>query len=146
MMPLLQLNDPVIVEIPSDPAVLFLVRSLVERLGLRLDFTRQEVERMVLAVDEACTNVIRHAYQNRLRESIVVGFHVFADRLEVRIRHYGTPVDPKTLQLRDLTEVRPGGLGIHFIQQGVDGVFYEIPEEGGGLIRLVKHFKEGSKA
>jgi anti-sigma regulatory factor (Ser/Thr protein kinase) len=144
MMQLLQLNDPIIMEIPSDPAVLFLVRSLVERLGLRLNFTRQEVERMVLAVDEACTNVIRHAYQNRLHESIVLGFHVLSDRLEVRIRHYGTPVDPKTLQLRDLTEVRPGGLGIHFMQQGVDGVYYERPAEGGGLIRLVKQLPQAS--
>jgi anti-sigma regulatory factor (Ser/Thr protein kinase) len=145
-MQLLQLSEPVIVEIPSDPAVLFLVRSLVERLGLRLDYTRQEVERLVLAVDEACTNVIRHAYQNRLHESIVLSFHVLSDHLEVRIRHYGAPVDPKTLQLRDLTEVRPGGLGIHFIQQGVDGVFYETPEEGGGLIRLLKQLPQASEA
>jgi hypothetical protein len=41
--------------------------------------------------------VIRHAYQNRLRESIVVGFQRLSG-LEVRIRHYGTPVDPKTLR------------------------------------------------
>jgi anti-sigma regulatory factor (Ser/Thr protein kinase) len=140
----LQLDEPVVMEIPSNPAVLFLVRCLVERLALRLNFKQREVERMVLAVDEACTNVIRHAYQNRRHESIVLSLHAGSERFEVQIRHYGTPVDPKTLQLRDLSEVRPGGLGMHFIQQGVDGVFYETPPQGGGLIRMIKHLPRTS--
>lgn len=138
-MGLKEISGPVIVDIPTDPASFFLVRCLVERLTQQLSFVREDVQRMVLAVDEACTNVVRHAYKNRYEERIVLTFTILADRLEILIRDFGIPVDPETFEGRDLKDVRPGGLGIHFIRSAMDEVRYEIPKEGGTLLRLVKY-------
>lgn len=138
-----RINGPIILDIPTDPASLFLVRCLVERLTQQLELEREDIQRMVLAVDEACTNVVRHAYGNRPGERIILTFTVLPDRLEILIRDFGAPADPETFKVRDLREVRPGGLGIHFIRSAMDEVRYEIPEDGGTLLRLVK-YRSGS--
>jgi anti-sigma regulatory factor (Ser/Thr protein kinase) len=132
------IHRPIIVELPSDPAVLFLLRGLVERLTERLGFSRRETDRMVLAVDEACTNVIRHAYGGRVDERLIVTFEVKKETFEVRIRDFGQRRDPGSFQPRDLSELRPGGLGMHLIRCAVDEVHYEHPEDGSTLLRLVK--------
>ncbi len=138
-MTLLQLSGPVILDVPTDPASLFLVRNLVERLTQRMDFPKDESDRVVLAVDEACTNVIRHAYRNRPDKRIVLTFEVLPDRLEIRIRDFGTPADPALFKSRSLDEVRPGGLGLHFIRSAMDEVAYDVQDGGGMLLKLLKY-------
>jgi anti-sigma regulatory factor (Ser/Thr protein kinase) len=136
-----QISGPILMEVPSDPAAMFLVRCLVERLAQRLCFSEEEVVRMTLAVDEACTNVIRHAYGNRSDQRILLRFLVLQDRLEVQVKDYGASPDPEALRPRDLNEVRPGGLGLHFIRKAMDEVHYEVPGEGGCVLRLIKYRK-----
>ncbi|ABK18132.1 ATP-binding protein [Syntrophobacter fumaroxidans] len=138
-MSLLQLSGPVILDIPTDPASLFLVRGVVERLAQRMDYPPEDVNRMVLAVDEACTNVIRHAYANSPDKRIVITFTAHEDRLEIGIRDFGIPADPDGFAPRDLQEVKPGGLGLHFIRSAMDEITYDIPADGGMLLRLVKY-------
>lgn len=138
-MDLRSISGPVILEIPSDPCGLFLVRSLVERLARRMGYEQTEVSQIILAVDEACTNVIRHAYHNSTDQRIVLTFHVEEDRLEIHVRDFGTPSDPESLRPRDLSELRPGGLGLHFIQKSMDEVHYGEASGGGGLLRLIKY-------
>lgn len=133
-----QISGPVVLDIPSDPASLFLARCFVERLTERLEFSRSEIEGMVLAVDEACTNIIRHAYSNRTDQRIVLTFIVHTELIEIRIRDFGTPADPETFKPRDLSDVRPGGLGIHFIRSAMDEVHYESPADGGMLLKMIK--------
>jgi anti-sigma regulatory factor (Ser/Thr protein kinase) len=138
-----RISGPIVVEIPSDPSALFLVRCLMERLSQRLCFSEEEVARMTLALDEACTNVIRHAYGERSDQRIVLSFIVLEDRLEVQVRDFGVPPDLSALAPRDLDEIRPGGLGLHFIKGAMDEVDYELPEGGGCVLRLVKFRKPG---
>jgi anti-sigma regulatory factor (Ser/Thr protein kinase) len=138
-MSLTDFSGPIVVEIPSDPAALFLVRCLVERLAGRLGFPGEDVSRMTLAVDEACTNVIRHAYGHRTEERIGLRFLVTDERVEIHVRDFGPPLDASKLAPRDLREVRPGGLGLHLIRSAMDEVHYEAPAEGGCLLRLVKY-------
>jgi anti-sigma regulatory factor (Ser/Thr protein kinase) len=134
------INGPVVLDLPADPASLFLARCLLERLTQRLEFAREAIDRMVLAVDEACSNVIRHAYGNRPGERIVLTFLVGSDRLEIQIRDFGSQADPAGFKSRDLSDIRPGGLGIHFIRSAMDEVRYELPESGGTLLRMVKFY------
>lgn len=138
-MSLREIKGPVVLNIPTDPASLFLVRCLVEKLTQRLEFRDEEVQRMVLAVDEACTNVVRYAYANRTDERIILTLSAQTDRLEILVRDFGTPAAPETLVHRELSDIRPGGLGIHFIRSAMDEVRYETPAEGGTLLTLVKY-------
>ncbi len=138
-----QISGPILMEIPSDPSALFLVRCLMESLSQRLCFPEEDVARMTLALDEACTNVIRHAYGERADQRIVLRFLALDDRLEVQVRDFGVSPDLNALAPRDLGEIRPGGLGLHFIRGAMDEVQYEIPEGGGCLLRLVKFRRMG---
>ncbi|NSW87139.1 MAG: ATP-binding protein [Syntrophobacteraceae bacterium] len=135
----IELREPVILDIPADPASLGLMRGLVERIVHRMEFPREEADRMVLAVDEACSNIIRHAYGNLQGGRIVVTFGIYDDRLEVRIRDFASPADPQTFRARDLEKVRPGGLGMHFMRSAVDEMEYELPPDGGMLLKMVKY-------
>lgn len=133
-----ELSGPVMMEIPADPAALFLVRCLVERLAGQLGFPEQRVIRLTQAVDEACSNVIKHAYGGRSRERISLRFTFSGERLEVQVRDFAKPPEPSKLIPRDLGELRPGGLGLHLIRAGADEVYYEqVPGEKGCLLRLV---------
>ena len=138
-MSLRHIDGPIVLEIPSDPCGLFLVRSLMERLSQRLGFSESMVRQMVLAVDEACTNVIRHAYEQLPGKRIVLTFLIREELLEIQVRDFGKPPDPDALKPRDLRDVRPGGLGLHFIQSAMDEIRYEAPPEGGGLLTMVKY-------
>ncbi|HOV87481.1 MAG TPA: ATP-binding protein [Syntrophobacteraceae bacterium] len=146
-MSLEEIHGPVFLEVPSDPASLFLVRCLTDRLTQRLGFPQSEVDRVVLAVDEACANIIRHAYGGRLGERIHLTYLVGEERLEIRIRDFGSGTDPVHFKPRELADVRPGGLGIHFIRSAMDRVEYETPPDGGTLLTMIKlrQPKEGGK-
>lgn len=133
-----ELKGPVVLDIPADPASLFMVRTLVGRLSGEIGFGREECDRLVLAVDEACTNVIRHTYKNCEDGRIILTFFVKLDYLQIEIRDFGPAANPACFKSRDLQDVRPGGLGIHFIRSAVDRMEYEL-RDGGMLLRLVKY-------
>ncbi len=146
-MPQQELSGPVLMEIPGDPRALFLVRCLVERLTRHLGFPEERVIRLTQAVDEACSNVIRHAYGGRSQERISLKFSFCQERLEVQVRDFALPPEPSKLIPRDLGELRPGGLGLHLIRAGADEVHYEeVPGQKGCLLRLVlfRHRQGGS--
>ncbi len=130
---------PVILDVPADPAAMFIVRAVVGNISARIGFGAEDTDKLVLAVDEACTNVIRHAYANRADGRIAVTFSLGGDCFEIAIRDFGAGADPATFKGRDLDQIRPGGLGIHFIKSVFDKMEYDSPPGGGMLLRLVKH-------
>jgi anti-sigma regulatory factor (Ser/Thr protein kinase) len=134
-----ELNGPVVLDIPADPAALFLVRALVGKLSERIGFSREDVDKLILAIDEACTNIIRHAYKDCEKiERIILTFSVNLEYFEVDIRDFGCAADPTCFLSRNLDDVRPGGLGIHFIKSAVDKVEYVASPNGGMLLKLIK--------
>ena len=131
-------KGPVILDIPAEPGAMFMVRALVGKISEKIGFETLEKDKLVLAVDEACTNVIRHAYGNSGDGRIVITFTLGPDCFEIMVRDFGSGADPATFKGRDLDQVRPGGLGIHFIKSAVDKVEYDTPAGGGMLLRLIK--------
>lgn len=93
-----------------------------------------------MAVDEACQNIIRHAYKGRDDAGdIVIDFARRAGAMEVDIMDFADPVDPETIRPRDITEVRPGGLGVHLIKSVCDDARFIPPPPGvGNLFKLTK--------
>jgi len=84
---------------------------------------------IVLAVDEACTNIIRHALAGDSKP-VRLACELSGDRLKIVLRDYGTPCDPERIKGRDLNEICPGGLGVHIIQRVFDHVEYEPLADG----------------
>lgn len=131
------------VEVPSNPDRLRLVRDMIGdccRLASCDDRMKAD---LVLAVDEACQNVIRHAYQGRTDGRMEISVWLREDGeqrvLEIEIHDDADPIDPSKVKPRDLDDVRPGGLGTHIIQEIMDTVdFVASPDESGNILRLTK--------
>ncbi len=139
-------KGPVILDVPADPPAMFIVRALVGEISSKIGFEDEQTDKLVLAVDEACTNVIRHAYKNSNDKRIVITFTLSMDYFEIMIRDFGGGADPSTFQGRDLEEVRPGGLGIHFIKSAVDKIEYDTPPGGGMVLKMIKFMPGQEKA
>lgn len=98
-----------------------------------------EIDRLVLAVNEACMNVIQHGYgENGCGDNgsgeIILEILVDSDEAVFRITDYAATVDPAKIKSRDLDDIRPGGLGVHFINEVMDKVEFIKPSAGTGNI------------
>src|SRR5262245_2291390 len=82
-----------------------------------------------LAVDEACTNVIEHAYDHNPDLTFEVICTIEPGKLTIKVVDQGSEFDPTSApppQFSDnLDDIRPGGVGIHLIRKLMDDVHYE---------------------
>ncbi len=125
--------------IPAQPGRLRLVRAVVSEAAKSSGCQEDCVRDIVLAVDEACQNVIRHAYGGDPEQVICIDIRRSSDRLFFDVMDFAVPVDPSQIKARSLDEIRPGGLGTHFINECMDEAEYPTPPPGvGNLLRMVK--------
>lgn len=125
--------------IQARPDRLRLVRQAVSLAAASSGCDDAAAADLMLAVDEACQNVIRHAYQFDPNGRIIVTVQREGDSIIVLIRDFAPPIDVASVQPRDLDELRPGGLGTHLIREVLDGVeFLPTPLEGGNVLKLTK--------
>jgi serine/threonine-protein kinase RsbW len=132
-------------ELRSNPEMLCVVRNALGQLAATLGFSETECNAVVLAVDEALTNIIRHAYLGDVERPIEASFrriHVpwegqGRDALEIVLEDQGVTVNAKNLCGRALEDVRPGGLGLHFIRESMNTVEFSR-RKGRNQLRLVK--------
>jgi sigma-B regulation protein RsbU (phosphoserine phosphatase) len=111
------------------------VRSCVDGCGCNQSSTAD----IVLAIDEACQNIIRHAYSGQPDDLIVIEIDHVGDELIFSLTDFAPTIDPETVKSRDLDDIRPGGLGTHFIRHVMDKTTYTKPPSGrGNLLRMVR--------
>ncbi len=90
--------------------------------------------KLVLVIDEACANVIRHGYDGQQCGRIKLRMQQEDHELNFILRDYASPVDPECIKPRDLNECRPGGLGINFIDSVMDQWQFRSPLQGEGNV------------
>jgi len=140
-------------ELQSNPEALCLVRATVERAAEVLHFQDAETRAIVRSVDEALANVMRHAYGGRPGLPIEMscrrvehgGQRADQGGIEILLADKGAPVKPAALHGRALDEIRPGGLGLHFIRESMDEVEF-TRKKGKNLLRMVKYLSPTSQA
>jgi sigma-B regulation protein RsbU (phosphoserine phosphatase) len=99
-------------------------------------------DQLVLAVDEACTNIIRHAYCGCIDDTISLLLKRERDMLVFELRDDAPPVDPGKITARDLGDCRPGGLGVPFIRKLMDDWQLEPGPGGkGNILRMRKRLR-----
>ena len=124
---------------PSRPDILRSVRATVAEVAVANGCTDRCVRDIVIAVDEACQNVIRHAYGGAPNGEIVLDVHRDQDYIVFDLLDHASPVDESKVKPRALDDVRPGGLGTHFIKECMDEAGFRTPPGGAGnLLRMVK--------
>jgi sigma-B regulation protein RsbU (phosphoserine phosphatase) len=97
---------------------------------------------VVLAVDEACQNVIRHGYHGDRDGEIVLELLRDGPDLVVYLRDFAPKVDPGKVHPRELEDLRPGGLGTHFIREVMDAQEFLAAETGAGnVLRMRKRIQ-----
>lgn len=129
---------------PSDPRLLSVVRSAVSELAAVWGFEDEQCRSITLAVDEALSNVIRHAYKNRCDQEIELNCQGHSDCLEFSFVDRGEAADPSRFCAQPLDEIALGGRGTHLIRQIMDEVCYERLPEGNRL--SLKKYLPGVKS
>jgi anti-sigma regulatory factor (Ser/Thr protein kinase) len=135
------MTQPVKLSIPSDPKYLGLIRKVLQELLNNHDVPADTTRHLILCVDEACANVIKHSYQGPCDEPIEASFFIEKDDFKVQIRDYGKQCDSSEIKPRCLEEIRPGGLGTHFMNEIMDEVSYCTNRSKGTLLTMIKHLK-----
>ena len=94
---------------------------------------------IVIAVDEACQNIVRHAYADEPGGEFIVEVRRDGNAVVVLLRDFAKVVDPDSIRPRNLDDLRPGGLGTHFMREIMDDIaFQQAPGTRGNLLRMVK--------
>jgi phosphoserine phosphatase RsbU/P len=113
---LLLLKPPATLEMGSDPRNCKQARQFIEAWAVTAGYPDLERGRIVLAADEAVTNVIRHTYQNAPDKWIQLSAEILDGHLHLRLRDRGPHVDYASMKGRALEDVKPGGLGLHLLK------------------------------
>jgi len=110
------------------------IRSFVFENSTNFGFNEYKAEELVLAVDEACTNLIKHAYKYNAEDSIIVEINSNENIFIVNIIDFSPSFDPRFVEDPDMKEYRDeykkGGLGIFIMKSLVDSVDYQITNNG----------------
>jgi len=105
---------------PARPERMRPVRQSVRHALAECGLDPLTTEEIVLAISEACQNVIKHGYANVEAGDIELTLMRDGEKLVVRITDFAPAFDPSCVEPRDLAVVRPGGLGIYFITELMD--------------------------
>ena len=99
------------------------IRAFVKSLLNEKDFSKDETEKIILAIGEASMNIVQHAYKGgNEKKKIKVEIEIKEKKLFVHLFDQGKPVVPENIKPRDLKDIKPGGLGSFFIGEIMDEV------------------------
>lgn len=102
-----------------------------------------------LAADEACTNIMEHAYQGRTDGEIRISCRVSDDHVTLIFRDFGAAFEPETVERPSLdgalTDRQIGGLGLHFMRSLMDEVRFDFDPIQGNTLTMVKNLGTGGE-
>ncbi len=135
------MGEDIRLEIRSDARLLGAIRSLVRCYVGSCGFREERVDEVVLAVDEACANAIRHAYGGRKDRKLELTLRDEEDWLTIAVRDSGRPapaerVQRKRLGARKAETLSPGGLGVQFMYRVFDEVAFEPGVRRGNRVTM----------
>ncbi|MBL8228936.1 MAG: ATP-binding protein [Bryobacterales bacterium] len=137
-----------LLHVPSSTENLALIRDFVANIGKQAGLSESELSMIELAVDEACANVIEHAYAMDQTQEVMVRARLDADQVEITVIDTGKGFDPSGVVQKDLKrlveERRSGGLGMRMMKLVMDEVQYQIKPGERNELRMVKKLKKPS--
>jgi serine/threonine-protein kinase RsbW len=125
------------------------VREFVDTAARAFGFSEEDVANIILAVDEACTNIIKHAYHYAVDQEIEISIFPGTRSFEIRIYDNGKAFDPSSVRTPDLKDhighKRRGGLGVYLMRRLMDKVEYNFIPGKRNEVRLIKYRSNASK-
>jgi serine/threonine-protein kinase RsbW len=138
-------SDYIEMNVPAKPDYVGVVRLTISGLANRMGFSFDEIEDIKIAVSEACTNVVNHAYKDdEVKGQVRIGCNIFEDSLEITVVDEGKSFDVETISEnlgpvdgKTVDQLNEGGLGLFLIDTLMDKV--EIKSEAGVAVTMTKY-------
>ena len=119
------------------------IRTFIKTQSINVGFDEETANKIVLAADEACTNIIKHAYKYSTKGKINVNLSFSQNKLKISITDEGTHFNSKSVPEPDLKkyyqEKRVGGLGMFLMKKLMDEVAYSQPNSKKNKVTLIKY-------
>jgi len=118
------------------------IRRFVFKAASEAGFNDKEIYAVELAVDEACSNIIEHAYGGEGKGDIICTCNDLNNGLEIILKDDGEPFDPSDVSPPDfsleLEKLNPRGAGLFLIRNMMDDVDFTFSKEDGNELRMIK--------
>jgi serine/threonine-protein kinase RsbW len=119
------------------------IREFIKAAAAESGFSDEVVGKIILAVDEACTNIIKHAYKYSPEGNIFIKIKLENGKFTISITDEGTHFDPNRVPEPNLRQYyqqkRVGGLGMFLMKKLMDEVKYSAPSENKNQVVLIKY-------
>lgn len=143
--------DFIEMKVPAKAEYVGVVRLTISGIASRMGFTYEDIEDMKIAISEAVTNVVEHAYENEQQGELRIGFGVYENKIEMMVADRGESfnfnevkdrIGPMTVmsEIKPVTQMREGGFGLYLINALMDKV--EIDNEEGVVVLMTKYLEE----
>jgi serine/threonine-protein kinase RsbW len=132
--------------VPSSTQNLAMIREFVTSVGVQAGLDDDDVAKLELAVDEACTNAIEHAHHGDATKAVVVRATFDEATLRIEVVDMGTGFDLASMRPDAVDELvharRSGGLGLRVMKTLMDEVSYDIVPGSKNRLRMVKRLQK----
>ena len=123
----------------SDTKYLKDIRTFISMVTNKAGFSKEDNDNILLAVGEACTNVMRHAYCGDTTKDIIINCEEDKEKLTISITDFGKKPDVSKLECSHKEKLRRGGYGVICIKSIMDDVSYDLSPEKGTILKLIKN-------
>lgn len=113
------------------------MRRQVTEVLTEADCAIAEVQSIIIALNEACMNIIQHAYQGDSGKLIRLSIEADENYVHFELLDCASPIDLDRVRGRSFDDLRPGGLGVNFIAQLMHKVQYSHrTKQAGNCLRM----------
>jgi anti-anti-sigma factor len=135
--------------VPAQLDSLSVIGEFVNSATRQAKMSEREAWQVQLAVDEAATNIIQHAYNGQATGNIRIEWSINEGELRITLMDKGQPFDPSNVPEPDITSPfegrQAGGLGIYLMHKMMDEVEY-VFDASGNTLTMRKRFAEPAVA
>ena len=137
-----QIERTFLLKVPSSTENLALIREFVGNIAQQSGMDSSDVGKLELAVDEACANVIEHAYGHDISKEVIIRASLDDETLRIDVEDTGRGFDPSLIEAEELDQLvhkrKSGGLGMRLMKTLMDEVRYEIEPGIKNELHMVK--------
>lgn len=128
--------------VPSSTENLAMIRDFVGKIAQQAGLNEVDTCKLELAVDEACANVIEHAYQSDATQEVELKVTLEDDEIRIAVLDTGQGFDPAAVEQMDLKQLvrdrKSGGLGMRMMKSFMDEIQYQIVAGGKNELHMRK--------
>ena len=135
-------TETITLTVPSHPRYLYVIRSALYPVVVDAGLSKKEARQIVLAVDEACSNIIKYAYEGDHSKVIALSVFVEKTKIVIELKDSGKKSDVSKIVPRKLDDIKPGGLGTHFMAEVFDTITYDTSNDAGTILTLEKRIHD----